>query len=180
MSFNIGHFNSHCPMNKQQYLSRVQRRIQMQTGHQSRPAQDSVIEKAFDAFCKPTKRWLWICGNIGAGKTTVAKAIAQSISPYHFIKAIDIMNIETLLSLSEHQILIIDDAGKNPEKINNMGVYIDVIPYILHKREDKGITIFTSQHKFESLIITDFSLIDRFKSIGSELILTDKSLRYDS
>ena len=83
----------------------------------------------------------------------------------------------TLTGLCIPEILIIDDAGKNPEQINNMGDYVDVLPYILHMRDNKGITIFTSQHKFQSLLPVDFSLQDRFKSIGAEVIINDKSLR---
>lgn len=164
-------------MNAKDFTTIIQHKIKSQCGSNPTPAQAFAAQKIYEAFLHPKKRWIWICGNIGSGKTTLVNAVTSIFPHWKFVKAIEIRDMTTLTGLCIPEILIIDDAGKNPEQINNMGDYVDVLPYILHMRDNKGITIFTSQHKFQSLLPVDFSLQDRFKSIGAEVIINDKSLR---
>ncbi|NCD41709.1 MAG: hypothetical protein EOL88_06410 [Bacteroidia bacterium] len=137
------------------------------------PMQRIALEKAFLALSSG-KRWIWVCGTIGSGKTTVCNAIA-SVLPYtHTVKGINIREYEILKDIIQYKILFIDDIGKNPERINNMGDYINTIEYILHNR-DKGITLFTSQFKFNPN--NDYSLLDRAKEKMEIIEIKIPSLR---
>jgi len=124
------------------------------------------------------KRWIWISGNIGTGKSSVASAYGLALNRYKIIQAVNIREYSDLTIIKNCEHLLLDDIGKNPIKINHMGDYIEVVPFIMYNRVVPYVTIFTSQHLPDLRIFLDHKAVDdRFKKYGIEIRLTGTSLR---
>ena len=113
-------------------------------------AANQIIEAIDDG-----KRWIWIAGKTRTGKSELAKAYAKTLKICKVIEGTRIQSYEDLMDIPRNGHLLIEDIGRNAVKVNSMGNYINVIPYIMQMREGNYMTIFTSNYTPSTCFMID-------------------------
>jgi hypothetical protein len=113
-------------------------------------AANQIIEAIDDG-----KRWIWIAGKTRAGKSELAKAYAKTLKVCKVVEGAQIQSYEDLIAIPRKGHLLIEDVGRNAIKVNNMGNYINVIPYIMQVRDCNYMTIFTSNYTPSTCFMID-------------------------
>lgn len=96
-------------------------------------------------------RWLFIYGNVGAGKTYLASAILKHLSRYgsvEFVSAVDATSINASETLKSAKYLVIDDLGKETSSEWSVSRIWEIVN---HRYNAGKPTIFTSQHTLEEI-----------------------------
>jgi hypothetical protein len=118
-----------------------------------------------------TTPFLFITGASGAGKTLVAKALAETLG-FRFIKAYDIVNLpkHELYHLHGRK-LCIDDMGKELDKTNGKQVLYEIID---NRYDNRVPTIITTQFDVDALVKNyDSQMTDRLIQVSFFMPIPD-------
>lgn len=96
-------------------------------------------------------RWLYISGDVGAGKTYLAASILNVLSEKgscEFVSAVNATNLDAQEALKRAKYLVIDDLGKETSSEWSVAKIWEVIDY---RYSEMKPTVITSQYTLEQL-----------------------------
>lgn len=158
---------------------------------------ENILKIAHYLTGKSKKEWLYLCGRVGNGKTTILTCISKlygyltsegyidSESGFETVSAVDLSlyiidNRELFEKYKTCKMLIIDDLGEEAKEIPMYGVNrMPVIEVLMYRYKHRLVTI-TSSNLNASLLkekYADDRLSDRMKEMFNVVTFDDKSFR---